>query len=189
METANKRRQYFIDRKFQAKFIFKFCLIVVLSSLLIGTALFFISRDSTTVTIENTEVKVKRTADFILPLMILTLVIVAAFSAVVVSILTLLTSHKISGPLYRLRQDIDILKDGDLRRNFSIRSKDQLQELAKSLNSMCQSLREKQAELKKKIVTVKDSLNKDTSAWPEKKIELLKNIDEIDNILNFFKVE
>ena len=189
METSNKRRFYFIDKSFQTKFILKFCLIVIISSLLIGVTIFYISRGSTTVAIENTVVVVKRTADFILPLLSLTLLIVAIASALVVSILTLLASHKISGPLYRLKHEIDILKGGDLRRNFSIRTRDQLQELAKSLNIMCKSIREKQIDLKNNVQAIRGSLEKDTSRHVENKEEILTRIDEIDKILNFFKLE
>ena len=150
--------------------------------------MFYVSRDSTTVAIEDTKVMAKRTADFILPLMMGILLIVATLSALVVSILTLLISHKISGPLYRLKREIDILKDGDFRRNFSIRTRDQLQELSKSLNNMCQALRDKQAELKKGVAAARSSLEKDTSVRPEKKEELLIRFNEVDNILNSFKL-
>ena len=187
MTNVNKRRHYFIDKSFQAKFILKFCLIVILSSLLIGVTMFYVLRNSTTVAIEDTRVTAKRTADFILPMMMGILLIVATLSALVVSILTLLISHKISGPLYRLKREIDILKDGDFRRNFSIRTRDQLQELSRSLNNMCRALRDKQTELKKRVAAARSSLEKDASVRPEKE-ELLMKFDEIDNILNFFKL-
>ena len=189
MTNANKRRHYFIDKSFQTKFILKFCLIVILSSLLIGVTMFYVSRNSTTVAIEDTKVMAKLTADFILPLMIGILLIVATLSALVVSILTLLISHKISGPLYRLKREIDILKDGDFRRNFSIRTRDQLQELSKSLNTMCKTLREKQVELKRRVEAVRSSLENDKSVKRAKKEELLIKFNEIDNILNSFKLE
>ena len=59
----NKRRNYFIDKSFQTKFIIKFCMIVMVSSLLIGVFLFFLSRNLTTVAIENARVIVKSTSD------------------------------------------------------------------------------------------------------------------------------
>jgi len=185
----NKRKRHFIDKDFQTKFILKFCAIVIISSLLIGGLMFLLSQDSTTVAIENTRVVVKRTADFILPLMTATLLIVTLITATTVIILTLLTSHKISGPLYRLKQEIDILKEADLTRNFNIRAKDQLQALAKSLSDMSDSLRTKHSDLKKKcsilITYLKDN---NFRIQPEQKEDFSRMLQDIEDILNYFKV-
>jgi len=185
----SKRKQHFIDKSFQSKFILKFCAIVIISSLLIGGLMFLLSQDSTTVAIENTQVVVKRTADFILPIMVGTLLIVTLFSAATMIVITLLTSHKIAGPLYRLKQEIDTLKDADLTRNFNIRAKDQLQALAKSLNDMSDSLRSKHRDLKNKCsVLITYLKNKDFRIQPEQKEEFSKMLQEIEEVLNYFKV-
>ena len=191
MNTADrkKRRQYFISKGFQTKFILKFCLVVIMSSLMIGGLIFFLSRNSTTVAIDNTKVIVKSTADFILPVIIQTLLMVTIFSGIAVWIITLFISHKIAGPLYRLKREIDILKEGDLTRNFKIRAKDQIQDLARSLNLMCASLRLKHTELRNKYHRLKGYLEaKDFRVLPEQKEEFFKLEQDIDDILNYFKV-
>ena len=189
MKMENRRRRNFIDKDFQSKFILKFCVIVLISSLLIGGLLFFFSRNSTTVAIENTKVVVKRTADYILPVIITILLITTFFSALVMLIVTLSTSHKIAGPLYRCKREIDILKEGDLRRNFNIRTKDQLQELAKSLNAMCNALKQKHMELKDKCHSLKSYLGREKlKISAEEKDELSKILEDIDATISYFKV-
>ena len=184
-----KRKCYFIDKDFQTKFIVKFCAIVIISSLLIGYLIFIFSQASTTVAIENTKVAVKKTSDFILPVILETILIVTAFSALAVAILTLFISHKISGPLYRIKREIDVLKEGDLGRNFNIRSKDQLQDLAKSLNEMCICLRQNYASLKEKNKKLKNYLeDKNYCPSPSDKEELTRLLAEIESTLNFFKI-
>ena len=69
-----KRRNYFIDKSFQSKFIFKFALIVVISAALMTVATLYFSQDSNTVAIENTRVVVKKTSDFILPILAVTVI-------------------------------------------------------------------------------------------------------------------
>ena len=71
------RKHYFIDKEFQTKFILRFCGVVVVSSLLIGILIFLLSQNSTTVAIENTQVRVKTTADFILPVLVQTIIVVS----------------------------------------------------------------------------------------------------------------
>lgn len=189
MTTGAKRRQYFIDKSFQGRFILKFCCIVVASSLLIGLSMFFLSMNSTTVAIENTQVMVKRTADFILPTLALTTLVVTLVSALAVIILVLFVSHKIAGPLYRIRREINSLKDGDLKRIFAIRAKDQLKELASGLDEMCVSLRQKHVELHDKWGALRSSLQEmNLPLSSEDKTKLDRMAKEITDILNYFKI-
>ena len=189
MEQTYKRKQFFIDPSFQAKFILKFCLIVIVSSVLIGGAIFLFTRGSTTVAIENTKVFVKPTSDFIRPILILVLALVTFLGALAVLILTLFVSHRIAGPVYRLRREIDALREGDLVRNFKIREHDQLQALSDSLNLMASTLRSKQIELKNSVNALTGYLtekNYNLSAADKEKITNL--ISEIEKAFGYFKL-
>jgi methyl-accepting chemotaxis protein len=184
MERSFKRRNYFIDKKFQTKFIIKFSFIVILTSLLICFLFIFLSRDSTTVTIENAKVVVKSTSDFIFPIIIQTLIIVTAFSAFSVIILTLFTSHRIAGPLFRIKREIELLKDGNLNLNFRIRKNDQLQDLASSLSSLAETLRNKHNDFKKNILEIKNIL---VTSYNDKSA-LEAKVKELEDKLNYFKI-
>jgi methyl-accepting chemotaxis protein len=189
MDARNKRKKYFIDKEFQTKFIMRFCLVVLISSMAIGWLLFYLSRGSTTVAIENTKVMVKPTADFILPQLIATLLIVTVFSSLVVIIMTLFASHKISGPLYRLNKEIELLKAGDLTSSFTIRNKDQLKDLADNLGGMCDTLREKHKDLKAKSAALKKYLEaRNYTIAGDEKEDFVSRLDEIIDILGYFKV-
>ena len=179
-----KRRNYFIDKSFQAKFIIKFCMIVTISSLLIGALLFFLSRHLTTVAIENAQVIVKSTSDFMLPIIIETILLVTIFAALAVIALTLFASHKIAGPLYRLKREIDLFKNGDLKANFTTRKSDQLQDLAGSLFDMGKVFNNRHSELKGKLIEVKRSLEDSQSD----KQAILKKLGELEQALNYFKI-
>jgi methyl-accepting chemotaxis protein len=184
MERMYRRRNYFIDKKFQTKFIIKFSLIVLIASALIGALLLYLAKDSTTVTIENTKVMVKRTPDFIFPIILETIVIVSIFSALAVIILTLLTSHKIAGPLFRIQKELELIKQGSLTPTFRIRRSDQLQELARSLSDVVTLLRNKHNSLKEKNLELKNIL--DASASNKAAIQTI--LKDMDNIINYFKV-
>ncbi|RKY69927.1 MAG: hypothetical protein DRQ24_10115 [Candidatus Latescibacterota bacterium] len=177
-----KRRNIFIDKNFQSKFILKFCTVVIIASLLIAALLLFFSRNSTTVAIENTKVIVKRTSDFIFPVVVETVLIVAIFSSISVIIITLFASHKISGPLYRLKREIEALGKGNFKRNFNIRGNDQLQELAHALQEMCSSLRDKNLRLKEYNKKLKEYVESNLSA--NDKALLFKTINEMEKELN-----
>ncbi|MBU0469822.1 MAG: hypothetical protein KKD07_09285 [Candidatus Omnitrophica bacterium] len=160
MDKRTLRKNYFIDRSFQAGFILKFCAIVIISSLFIAGLTFVFSRGSTTVAIENTKVQVKQTQDFIFPIVARVLLIVSIFSAASVGAVSLFVSHKISGPLFRIKREVDVLCEGDLKRDFNLRGDDQLQELAKSLNVMSKYLRKNHNLLKSRMSDLKAYLEK-----------------------------
>jgi methyl-accepting chemotaxis protein len=189
MTQEYKRRNYFIDPAFQLNFIFKFCIIVIVSSLLIGAAMFFVSQNSTTVAIENTKVVVKATSDFILPELSVILLIVAVTASLVVLGLTLFVSHQIAGPIFRIKKEIELVQGGDLTRQFTIRSADQLQELAKTLDDMTQTLRKKQLAIGGQCRSVSNFLEeKNLSGSKEDREKLLQMIRELYEMLTYFKV-
>jgi len=179
-----RRRNYFIDKGFQTRFIIKFCVIVIVASLLVGFLVIYLCRDSTSVTIENTRVLVKQMSDFMFPIIFQTLIIVTVFSALSVIVLTLFTSHKIAGPLYRIKKEIELLKEGNLSPNFKIRKTDQLRELANSLSDLADVLREKHKSLKDKLLQLKDTLN----APQIDRGDIKAKLQELEDILNYFKV-
>ena len=185
----NKRRNYFIDAKFQTSFISRFCRIVLLASVAIGALMYALSMSSTTVAIENTRVVVKRTSDFILPMILFTLIWVTAVSSIFFFLTALFTSHKIAGPLYRINKDIELMGAGNLDVNFAIRDKDQLKGLAKNLGSMCTSYKSKHAELKNKCEDLRSFLKeKHYAINAEDSKEFSRKLDEISAALTFFKV-
>lgn len=189
MNEKYKRRNYFIDKTFQAKFMAKFCIIVIISSVLVIGILLFLSRGSTTVAIENTKVVVKGTADFILPMIVQAVLFVFLFSAIAVLILTMVVSHRIAGPLFRLKKEIDVLKQGDLRRNFIIRGNDQMQNFSKSLNEMCISLKGKHLELNENYKKLKLYLeSKDYCLSADDKEEFKGILQAVEKKLDEFKV-
>ncbi len=190
MAEQYKRRNFFIDKKFQSNFIVKFCIIVVLACVLIGGIVFWFSQDSTTVAIEDTKVQVKKTSDFLFPLLIDTILLVIMFSALAVGLLTLLISHKISGPLFRLNREVKAVGEGDLSRNFSIRADDQLQELSESLNHMCINLRRNFILVRESVKHLNDYYGQHLSTLSQNEKKELKNIiDEIKKKLDYFKSE
>jgi methyl-accepting chemotaxis protein len=183
------RKNYLIDKKFQLTFIMKFCAVVILSSIVIGSLIFYLSRNSTTVAIENTRVFAKPTSDFILPQLVIIVIVVASVFSSLLFVMTLFATHRIAGPMYRLRKDIDSLRGGDLTGSFIIRDKDQLKGLAKSLSDMGLVLRQKHSQLKVRTDSLRGFLKeKNYCVSLEDKERFSDLLKDIDDILAYFKV-
>lgn len=159
-----KRRNYFIDKKFQTKFILKFCSLLALGSAFIVAIIFWWAGSSTTVGISEGRIAVHTTAEYLLPLLVQTFFIELVIISIAAIALTMLVSHSIAGPVHRFMIMLKGLGEGDLSSPMQLREGDQLQQVSIVYN-----------EALEKIQT---------------KIKLAKNsqsLDEIKKILNTFK--
>ncbi len=190
--TMSKRRNYFIDRNFQTKFILKFCLLVFFGGLLTITGLYLLASRSTTVSVVNSRVVVRTTADFILPILIQTVIVVTLIVSLATIIVTLFVSHKIAGPLYRFKKAMKDLEEGDFSSDFHIRHLDQLQGLAGDFNNTIQRIRQELRQIKSNFFTLKekvDSLNPDEVAEHKRPVinELKRLSEVIQKTIQYFK--
>jgi methyl-accepting chemotaxis protein len=175
MEKQNRRRNYFIKKKFQADFILKFCSLVVAGSILSGLIIYLMSKSTVTTVFENSRLTIKSTADFILPAVLLSSLVVIVVIGLATIVVTLFVSHRIAGPLYRMEKDVQEVASGNLKKRFKLRSTDELKLLAESLDGMAQNLRqdvddiksaaselekEMPPEAKEKLARLKKSLDK-----------------------------
>lgn len=192
MEKRMKRRVYFIEKSFQAKFIMKFCGLVVFGGLLTMGLLYLWATKATTVSIVDSRVIVTTTAHYMLPLLIQTFVIVTLVIAIAAILLTLFVSHKIAGPLYRFKKVMEVISEGDFLSQVKIRKGDQLQDLAKIFDEMITKNRVKLKALKADLGIFREKLeNISESEVSEHKrayLSELKRISvKIGQLINNFK--
>ncbi|MCU0665479.1 MAG: methyl-accepting chemotaxis protein [Candidatus Omnitrophica bacterium] len=188
-----RRHKYLIDKKFQISFIVKFCSLVVLGGALTVLSLYFFSSSSTTVSIVDSRVVVRTTADFLMPVLIQTVSVVMIIVGILAIGVTLFFSHKISGPMYRLRSIMEGMAKGDLRIGFSIRRLDQLQGMADALNEVLHSMKQSITAIQKASDQINAKVNSLSGfSLPEDKQkdfdELKKLSQELKDLLHHFKV-
>lgn len=170
----NRRKNYFINKKFQSDFIIKFCLLVITGAFISGLMIYFMSKSTVTTVFENSRLTIKSTADFILPAVLLSSAVMIIYVGLATIAVTLFTSHRIAGPLFRMQKDIEEVIRGNLKMYFSLRKKDELKAMANSLNEMTKSLR-------LSITAIKDSiteLEKKAPAELNPEVEKLKEAVE-----------
>ncbi len=174
-DYKNRRKNYYIKKKFQSSFILKFCLLVLAGSLISGAIVYWMSRATVTTSFENLRLVMKSTADFMLPAVFLSSAIVIVVIGIATVFITLFTSHKIAGPLYRIEKDVNEVASGDLRKEFNLRAGDEIRPIIDALNLMTHFLRDEVVSFKAGIdelerMAAKGSLPAEAKA----KIEALK---------------
>jgi methyl-accepting chemotaxis protein len=183
--SQSKRLNYYIDKKFQTSFIIKFCAIVALGSVMTIGILYLLSGQSTTVLMTNARTHVLPTSEYILPLIIQTVLIVLVMVGIGTIIQVLLISHKIAGPLYRLKEGFKKVKSGDFTIGLNLRQPDQLKDVANDFNETISHIKFKLQEVKKQEALLKESVDKfNEEALPDNVKNDLNKIRQTINDLN-----
>lgn len=179
-----KRRQYFIQKEFQFRFILKFCIVLFVGIVISTGLLFLLSKGTLTSSFEQSRLVVKKTAFAILPSVFLSNLITLALITLAAIAVTLLVSHKLAGPLFRFQKELDQIAAGDLTKAVKLREKDQITAMAESLDKMRVSLQSKIVAIKKDVEKIMESASgKET---PAELIEQLKQLHQ--NIETHFEV-
>ena len=150
-KSENKRKSYFIKKEFQRRFIVKFCILVILGAVLSGAIIYTMSRSTVTTTFENSRLIIKSTAEFILPAVLLSGAVVVLLVGLATVAITLIASHRIAGPIYRIKKDIQEVASGNLKKKFSLRPRDEVKDLAESLNEMTKTLKTDMEKVKRAV--------------------------------------
>lgn len=190
-----RRKCYFINKSFQTRFILKFCILVVIGCIIFGVSLYLFSKPTVTTSFENSRLVLKSTADFILPALVSTTIIVIIVTGIACIIVVLFISHKIAGPMYRFEKSTETIGAGDFTLVVRLRSHDELKALAKDFNDMIEKLRAHTVEIKELNNMLKDDigdLNKIQGNYPEEeKVKLIEKIvkrqEELNKALTYFK--
>lgn len=155
---SNKRKNYFVKKDFQVRFILKFCILLLIGVALSTGLLFLFSQDSLTSSYQQQSgLEIKNTGIAILPSVMVTNLITLGLITLGTIIVTLFVSHKIAGPLFRFEKELDAVSKGDLTKRVVLREKDQGKDMADSLNVMIASFHDKVSDIRKELDTIQES--------------------------------
>lgn len=150
-EANFKRRQYYIDKKFQRRFIMQFLLIILVGGLLSVGLTMLTSQDTLTSSYDGTRLAIEKTSVAIMPSVIVTNIITTCVISIIAAVVMLLVSHKIAGPMFRFESDLKVIAEGDLQKKIQIRNGDQFVGMVKNLNEMVESLNTKMTEIQQDL--------------------------------------
>lgn len=134
-----QRKQYLVDRGYQLRFvtrIFMVVLAVAVTSSLVATILLMNS-------ISRQEPEQRMILIYCLIAVASTLLIELLLSIPIVFFLGIRQSHRIVGPMNRIKRTLEAIGTGDLSQRIVVRQGDALEDLAKSINQMADKLQQR----------------------------------------------
>lgn len=147
--NPERRKKTYIKPIFQRRFILQFLSLIVLGLAVFSISVYIYSQQTLTTAFINSKLRVMTTGDFLLPALLVMAFIITAVVSVVTGLRLLLFSHKIAGPLYRLEKTAEAVGEGNLNLEVRLRSGDELQEVAQSMDTMVRELRSRTQVIKK----------------------------------------
>lgn len=137
----------FISQKFELRFIFKFCFFTFLGGLLFSSLILFYCNGSLTTSFDCGRLAIRNTSLVIFPGVLYTNLIMLFMAAIICLILICYLSHRIRKPLFRFREDVKAIAEGDLTIKVRYRNQDLTTTLAQNINVMTSRLNLKMCEV------------------------------------------
>jgi methyl-accepting chemotaxis protein len=134
-QTKSMRRNYFINKEFQGRYIFTYFILVLIGSLLVVGVFSLFSSNTISIVHDKQHIHLGLTPGVLFKNILSTqwLLLVAGGGCVV--LVTLFLTHRIAGPFSRFEKTLAQMKEGDISRNITLRKKDEGKELAQGINA------------------------------------------------------
>ena len=140
---APKRRILFIEKTFQIRFILKVLGVIAMGTALTGGFLYLFGNYQISRMYTSAHYDLQESWDVFSQAVLVASFVSMTLVAVLAVFFTLYDSHKIGGPLYRFRKNLEDIGAGDLTLTTRLRDGDELRPFVDSMNDMTASLRTK----------------------------------------------
>ena len=189
-QQSYQRRNYYIKKPFQRGFIIQFCALIFVGCLFFGAAIYLYATRSVTTAFIDSRLRVMSTADFLFPALGVWTLLITALVTVIAAFRMLFLSHRIAGPLYRLEKVLKGIGEGNISGPVRLRSGDELQEVARSMDQMIVELRSRIEGIKKQNDRLRVLIaTTDSQAAPRKDFfDALKDVQgKLEEQINYFR--
>ena len=154
---ARKKLNLKVKQDFQVWLLIRIMGAILVSIGIASIILYFYSRTVVDADFLSHSLKVRKISEVLLPVML-----AASLTSIVAGLLiALFLPQKIAGPIFRVEQDLQKIREGDLTKKITLRCNDILKELAENVNMtvadlrrMLQSAKEVQSDLETKLADV-----------------------------------
>jgi len=186
-EEKNRRKNYFIKKEFQTRFIIKFCGLLILASVISGFILYLFSWGTATTTFVNSRLSIVSTADYILPVLIGGGLIAVFLVSIATAVLLKYLSHRIAGPLFKIEKSLREIGEGNLNLKIALRSTDEISKQAECVNQMTEKLKTHLLEIKAQARDLGREI--DSLKTHDAFKSLSEKKEKLDEAIAYFKAE
>lgn len=188
MSKVHRRTNYIIKPGFQSRLTTIFILIVIIVANVVGALVYLNTIHSLEETFNDAKIPIEegRLSKNLLPRVILS----EFLSIMLVTFICIIVTHTIAGPVYRMERVARSIGDGDLTNLIKLRPKDELKDLADTMNEMTLGIRNKVIALKEDTAKVREGITLAKSTGDLSHLNnLLTSVEGLEKTLNSFILE
>jgi methyl-accepting chemotaxis protein len=189
MSVIRQRKNYFIKPGFQSRLTAIMILLVIIVANLVGGLTYLCSHerlDKLFAEEYKLPIEVNQLTRVLLPGVLISELV----SIFIVAFLCIKITHTIAGPVYRMERVARGIGEGDLTNFIKLRQRDELKDLADSMNEMTMGLRNKVVSLKEATAEIRDGLESVKNSKDTTKLEsVLQKLTTVEETLQSFILE
>ena len=171
-KQARKRLNLTVKRKLQKWLLIRIGGIILISSMIAALILYVYARQEISSSFWEAHIQIRRVSDLLFPV----LVAGTAVSVLAGFILAIFLPQKIAGPIFRIEQDLRIVRDGDLTKKIQLREDDILLELAGEINRTTEFFRQQTEKMQQEYTAVEELSDKVSSTILINALERMKDV-------------
>jgi methyl-accepting chemotaxis protein len=134
MKRTWKRRNYFIKKDMQGRYIFSFFIFVIAGGVLLTIIFSLLSANTLTIEYRNYDLRLGRTPIILLREILSAHWIFLLAGGLLVVLVSMFLTHRFAGPVYRFEKSVEEMLKGNFNFEIRLRSGDEAKELAGMLN-------------------------------------------------------
>lgn len=136
MKRTWRRRNYFIKKELQGRYIFSFFVFVIIGSIIFTLIFSLLSSNTLTIIYENSNLRIGKTPLILIKEILSAQWIFIATAGIAVVIVSMFLTHRFAGPIYRFEKSIEDMTKGNFNFQIRLRKKDEGKELAQMMNQL-----------------------------------------------------
>ena len=140
MKKTYRRKNYFIKKDLQGRFIFSFFIFVVAGSFFFTIIFSLLSADTLTIAYKNYDLRLGKTPVILLKETLSAHWIFIFTAGLLVVLASVFLTHRFAGPVFRFEKSLEEMMKGNLDFDIKLRAKDEAKELAQMLNEFSAGL-------------------------------------------------
>ena len=129
-----KRRNYFINKEFQGRYIFNYFILLALGSVLFVGIFSFFSSNTLSIVYDNYHLQLGTTPGILFKKMLSAQWLFIVIGGITIILFTMRLTHRVAGPFFRFEKSLTEMLDHDISKKIILRQKDEGKDLAKKIN-------------------------------------------------------
>jgi methyl-accepting chemotaxis protein len=178
MEKKFKRRNFFIKKEMQGRYILSFFVFIIFSSALYASIFSWLAADTFTIVYKDSALTLGRTPSVLFMEMLKANWILILLGGVAGVIIAMFLTHRFAGPIYKLEKSIYEMSAGNLAFDVRLRKSDEGKELAVALNGFKDGLAARIFAMKGLSDSIDANLRRAMDCPPEMQEEARSILDE-----------